>query len=741
MATAAVPEMDIVLFNVSGVRDTRTIEEDFKTMVGGYNDPLFVLTTGLSNQQKNYLCKRLQKHSCKRDDQTAVYCHMSDPEEFKTSHIDLDTLNTVKVELGIKDKYFTMTRLKACVLTPTEPGYGKILLVSWQGQKNYEHLGAEGMTDIDKETTFVKLVHFLDGLKKKEGCEVAIVGGDFNMPSHKTGNFLKTLKPEGDMKPAIAARPDEPSRPLIIYWPQSKLQFEEKNSNTLRYAFELQPKTAQNNNGDSSHGSHPKLGIGLLNVYDGNNEKPRQNAIRYVLRRINDNYQKPLFVLCQDGIKPPKHSILCEKLRCDYKACGMRKEEAGVYYRPSQQYEVTYVEDSTLEDEKKDMGIEITDFKVSRLMVCVVTPTVDRYGQVLLVSWHGPRGITNDKKKVLFKTVVEFLGHLMLRKKCKTVVLGGDFNMPFGKALECLKDLEKRAKEVTPKEQENKEQENKEESKEQRARDEENKDDEDKEHITTEQEKNKEDDKEQEKKQNEEQENRGQENKDQKIEVENTEQMKERKIREESKEQRNRKEENKDEEDKEHITTEQENNKEDDKEQENEAQENRGQQQKEYEEQENKAQDKGVSHTEQIKEHKNKTLIKEQLTTEQSQEQQNKGETKQQEDEELQYYSAQAHPDQDKSKLLDYIIYWPRSNTARPLIDCPDYEKEMNFWPFDHRVFCFSFTEPGRSARRHSTQQTLISGTSKRPAKPESSNMPGHSQQKQARRDPCPSGH
>ena len=91
-----------------------------------------------------------------------------------------DTESRLPLEAG---NTFTIARLTACVLTPTNARGGRLLLVFW-------HVPAIERLTV-RQAIFQRLVLFLERLKQREGCQAVVVGGDFNMKASDAWDALR----------------------------------------------------------------------------------------------------------------------------------------------------------------------------------------------------------------------------------------------------------------------------------------------------------------------------------------------------------------------------------------------------------------------------------------------------------------------------------------------------------------------------------------------------------------------
>ena len=71
--------------------------------------------------------------------------------------------------------------------------------------------------------------------------------------------------------------------------------------------------------------------------------------------------------------------------------------------------------------------------------IAMVKLTVKKNKKTFLAtSFHGPWKITNEKKKEIFKSLLEFLQHVIRGKKVDSYIIGGDFNF---NTLDSINDL------------------------------------------------------------------------------------------------------------------------------------------------------------------------------------------------------------------------------------------------------------------------------------------------------------
>jgi hypothetical protein len=148
---------------------------------------------------------------------------------YYVTYLDAGTLQRVEDGLRIEPgNEFTTARLKACVLNSHGPqassGSAAILLVSWHGPYKVK--------DDRKVACFTELVRFVEKLRKKEGCSVAIVGGDFNMDSeHARQRFCQPFKSVGSVSGKVldtyqptSDRKEKGMLDYIVYWPENQLE-------------------------------------------------------------------------------------------------------------------------------------------------------------------------------------------------------------------------------------------------------------------------------------------------------------------------------------------------------------------------------------------------------------------------------------------------------------------------------------------------------------------------------------
>ena len=181
---------------------------------------------------------------------------------------------------------------------------------------------------------------------------------------------------------------------------------------------------------------HPDLSIVLFNVHSSDKvtTDDRLQCLKHVLTEITEKCQGPLFVLCQDKIDNDKHLTLKRKLGNGYKL----NEEAGIYYRSEDcPYDVSDV------NVEREAGVAAFKFPGEnvRLVACVLKHR-QTSKTILLVSWHGPSKVSDDRYKMaVFQTLVCLLDTMRLRGKYHAVVVGGDFNMSHDLARRCLCQL------------------------------------------------------------------------------------------------------------------------------------------------------------------------------------------------------------------------------------------------------------------------------------------------------------
>ena len=237
MAAASLAELNIVLFNVSSsdasvtAADRQQCMEVILDTVLAKNYPnLFVLCQDNINGPKHEILRRKlgQGPSFFRFRSEAGVYHRSDSDAggYDVSYVDVATMQRVEDSIRLKTgNPFKKSNLMACVLTPRLGGK-KVLLVSWHGPYK----------STQKATCFRRLVRFSDQLKQKDClcCDIAIIGGDFNMPDKDARREMDSLRKSDRVDGAVLGgyTTTEDRREgrtqecidFVVYWPKDALQ-------------------------------------------------------------------------------------------------------------------------------------------------------------------------------------------------------------------------------------------------------------------------------------------------------------------------------------------------------------------------------------------------------------------------------------------------------------------------------------------------------------------------------------
>lgn len=242
------PELNIVLFNVDSSDGKVTapdrqhcMEEILDTVLAENYPNLFVFSQDKINGPKHkILCKKLGQDpkSFRCMSEAGVYHRPdSDVDSYDVSYVDVATLQQLDSRMGLEpNNPFTTARLVACVLTPRGGGRNgkKILLVSWHGPLKSKEKGA----------CFRRLVRFSERLRRREGCEhrspscqccdIAIIGGDFNMSDRDAQREMVTLKTSDRMDGTVLGNyttTDDRRKgrsqeciDYVVYWPKGSVQ-------------------------------------------------------------------------------------------------------------------------------------------------------------------------------------------------------------------------------------------------------------------------------------------------------------------------------------------------------------------------------------------------------------------------------------------------------------------------------------------------------------------------------------
>lgn len=247
MAAAPFAELNIVLFNVSSsdssvrAADRQNCMKDILDTVLAENYPnLFVLCQDNINRPKHeILCRKLGQSPSSLKHEAGVYHRPhSDAGGYDVSYVDVATMQRIDDRMGLEPgNPFTTARLMACVLTPRLGGSDskKVLMVSWHGPHKSKV----------KAACFRRLVRFSERLRQREGCQhntntchqccdIAIIGGDFNMPDKDARREMDSLRKSDRVDGAVLGgyTTTEDRREgrtqecidFVVYWPKDALQ-------------------------------------------------------------------------------------------------------------------------------------------------------------------------------------------------------------------------------------------------------------------------------------------------------------------------------------------------------------------------------------------------------------------------------------------------------------------------------------------------------------------------------------
>ena len=246
MATASFPELNIVLFNVSS-SDTSVRAADrqkcmkviLDTVLDENYPNLFVLCQdNISCPKHDILCRKLGQGPSFFKPEAGVYHRPdSDAGSYHVSYVDVASLQRVDDRMGLEPTNpFTTARLMACVLTPRLGGSDskKVLMVSWHGPHK----------STQKAACFRRLIRFSERLRRRDRCQhnpdtcqccdIAIIGGDFNMPDKDACREMDSLRKSDRVDGAVLGgyTTTEDRRQggtqecidFVVYWPKDALQ-------------------------------------------------------------------------------------------------------------------------------------------------------------------------------------------------------------------------------------------------------------------------------------------------------------------------------------------------------------------------------------------------------------------------------------------------------------------------------------------------------------------------------------
>ena len=157
--------------------------------------------------------------------EAGVYYHHGG--SYIVSYSTVRDMESVLEAIGFQaDSEFTIARLMACVLTPGSGSGRKILLVSWHGPST--------VSEQSKEACFDRLVRFSENLRRRETCDIVLVGGDFNLAKASARRLMDTLRTDRVVDGAVLAdyTTTEDRQHLdiidyVVYWPEGSLQVTE----------------------------------------------------------------------------------------------------------------------------------------------------------------------------------------------------------------------------------------------------------------------------------------------------------------------------------------------------------------------------------------------------------------------------------------------------------------------------------------------------------------------------------
>ena len=210
------------------------MEVILKTVLDENYPNLFVLCQDKINGPKHkILCRKLGQDpkSFPYKPEAGVYHRPdSDAGSYHVSCVDVATLQRVDDRMGLEPgNPFTTARLMACVLTSRGNDSKKVLMVSWHGPHMF--------TQKEKTTCFRRLVRFSDQLKQKDClcCDIAIIGGDFNMPDKDARREMDSLRKSDRVDGAVLGgytttrdrwkkKRTRKCIDFVVYWPKDALQ-------------------------------------------------------------------------------------------------------------------------------------------------------------------------------------------------------------------------------------------------------------------------------------------------------------------------------------------------------------------------------------------------------------------------------------------------------------------------------------------------------------------------------------
>ena len=248
MAAASFPELNIALFNVdSSDEKVKAVDRQqcmvviLDTVLAENYPNLFVLCQDKINGPKhNILCQQLGQgpsFSGKKLEAAVYNRPDSDAGDYDVSYVDVAILQRIDDRFRYEPgNPFEKSCLMACVLTPRLGGSDgkKVLLVSWHGPHKSKV----------KAACFRRLVRFSERLRRRyrcqhnpdtcQCCDIAIIGGDFNMPDKDARREMDSLRTSDQVDGVVLGgytttedRRDGRAQECIdfvVYWPKDALQ-------------------------------------------------------------------------------------------------------------------------------------------------------------------------------------------------------------------------------------------------------------------------------------------------------------------------------------------------------------------------------------------------------------------------------------------------------------------------------------------------------------------------------------
>ena len=252
MAAGSFLELEIVLFNVDSSDDKvkaddrqQCMEVILNTVLNENYPNLFVLCQDKINGPKHdILCQKLGQGPSPLKNEAGVYHRpVSDAGDYDMSYVDVATLQRVDDRMGLEPgNPFTTARLMACVLTSRGNDSKKVLMVSWHGPHKSKL----------KAACFRRLVRFSERLRQREGCQhntntchqccdIAIIGGDFNMPDKDARREMDSLRKSDRVDGAVLGgytttrdrwkkKRTRKCIDFVVYWPKDAVPISSRSS-------------------------------------------------------------------------------------------------------------------------------------------------------------------------------------------------------------------------------------------------------------------------------------------------------------------------------------------------------------------------------------------------------------------------------------------------------------------------------------------------------------------------------